>query len=76
MFPKVKENCLSLNILHITYHIIHKFTFYQGTYIAVDTVPEKAPGTDNEDDDEECMDWWTKYFASIDTMIEVINSSI
>lgn len=25
------------------------------------------------DDDEESMDWWTKYFASVDAMIEVIN---
>jgi len=24
------------------------------------------------DDDEESMDWWTKYFASVDAMIEVI----
>jgi len=23
------------------------------------------------DDDEESMDWWTKYFASVDNMIEV-----
>ena len=23
------------------------------------------------DDDEESMDWWTKYFASVDAMIEV-----
>ena len=42
----------------------------------MDTVPEKVPGTDNEDDDEECMDWWTKYFASIDTMIEVSSVSV
>ena len=26
------------------------------------------------DDDEESMDWWTKYFASVDAMIEVRNS--
>ena len=24
------------------------------------------------DDDEESMDWWTKYFASVDAMIEVM----
>ena len=23
------------------------------------------------DDDEDAMDWWTKYHASVDTMIEV-----
>ena len=23
------------------------------------------------DDDEESMDWWTKYFASVDAMIDV-----
>jgi hypothetical protein len=23
------------------------------------------------DDDEESMDWWTKYFASVDNLIEV-----
>ena len=27
--------------------------------------------TDDAEEDEESMDWWTKYFASIDTMIEV-----
>ena len=27
------------------------------------------------DDDEESMDWWTKYFASVDAMIEVYCSS-
>ena len=33
-----------------------------------------APATDDAEEDEESMDWWTKYFASIDTMIEVSNS--
>ena len=31
-------------------------------------------GTSNDelqDDEEESMDWWTKYFASVDAMIEV-----
>ena len=44
-----------------------------GTYIPVETsVAEKhpAPG-EEEEDDEESMDWWTKYHASLDTMIEV-----
>ena len=27
------------------------------------------------DDDEESMDWWTKYFASVDAMIEVMIST-
>ena len=27
--------------------------------------------SDDADDDEESMDWWTKYFASVDAMIEV-----
>jgi hypothetical protein len=26
---------------------------------------------DDSDDDEESMDWWTKYFASLDKMIMV-----
>ena len=26
---------------------------------------------EDADDDEESMDWWTKYFASVDAMIEV-----
>ena len=30
--------------------------------------------TDDAEEDEESMDWWTKYFASIDTMIEVSSS--
>ena len=43
-----------------------------GTYIMVDTLPDKIPGNkDNEDEDEDCMDWWTKYHASLDNMIEV-----
>ena len=42
-----------------------------GTYIAVESVPDKTPTGDNDDDDEECMDWWTKYHASLDNMIEV-----
>ena len=33
-----------------------------------------APATDDAEEDEESMDWWTKYFASIDTMIEVSSS--
>merc|ERR1719336_1444847 len=28
--------------------------------------------TDDAEEDEESMDWWTKYFASIDTMIEIM----
>ena len=48
-----------------------------GTYIQVETVPDnKAATGDNDDDDEECMDWWTKYHASLDTMIEVRQSTI
>ena len=31
---------------------------------------------DDMDDDEESMDWWTKYFASVDAMIEVRVSNI
>ena len=31
---------------------------------------EETPATP-VDDDEESMDWWTKYFASVDNMIEV-----
>ena len=29
---------------------------------------------DDSDDDEESMDWWTKYFASLDKMIMVSDS--
>ena len=44
-----------------------------GTYIAVDNLPDKVPGNkdDDEEEDEDCMDWWTKYHASLDNMIEV-----
>ena len=47
-----------------------------GTYIAVDSVPEKTsgPGQETEEEDEESMDWWTKYHASLDTLIEVDKS--
>ena len=46
---------------------------FQGTYIPADTGMGKGTVVphDEEDDDEESMDWWTKYFASLDTMIEV-----
>ena len=27
--------------------------------------------TDDAEEDEESMDWWTKYFASVDLMIKV-----
>ena len=30
-----------------------------------------APAVEDHEEDEESHDWWTKYFASIDTMIEV-----
>ena len=30
-----------------------------------------ASSDDILDDEEESMDWWTKYFASVDAMIEV-----
>ena len=33
---------------------------------------EPLAGSDDIlDDEEESMDWWTKYFASVDAMIEV-----
>ena len=32
-----------------------------------------ADNADLIDDEEESMDWWTKYFASVDAMIEVNN---
>ena len=51
-----------------------------GTYIAVEPglagPGEKVAGGDPEEEDEECMDWWTKYHASLDTMIEVRQSII
>ena len=51
-----------------------------GTYIAVEPglagPGEKVAGGDQEEEDEECMDWWTKYHASLDTMIEVRQSII
>ena len=51
-----------------------------GTYIAVEPglagPGEKVAGGDPEEEDEECMDWWTKYHASLDTMIEVRQSTI
>ena len=35
------------------------------------TGPENKKDNNDAEEDEESMDWWTKYFASIDTMIEV-----
>ena len=29
-----------------------------------------------QEEDEESMDWWTKYFASIDSLIEVGRKNI
>ena len=55
----------------------------QGTYSPVSPLREangqckagevggQGPCQEEQEDDEESMDWWTKYFASIDTMIEV-----
>ena len=45
----------------------------QGTYIPADTTVVKAQpvSQDEDEDDEESMDWWSKYFASLDTLIEV-----
>lgn len=61
---------------HVRFHFLksrfNTRSHFQGTYIAVETVPDsKTPTGDNDDDDEECMDWWTKYHASLDNMIEV-----
>ena len=44
----------------------------RGFYFAQMVAPA---ATDDAEEDEESMDWWTKYFASIDTMIEVRISS-
>lgn len=41
--------------------------------------PKKKPvqeQTEDLDDDEESMDWWTKYFASVDAMIEVKEGNV
>ena len=43
----------------------------RGFYFAQMVAPA---ATDDAEEDEESMDWWTKYFASIDTMIEVSSS--
>ena len=32
---------------------------------------QTAATPDEDEEDEESMDWWTKYHASLDTMIEV-----
>ena len=32
---------------------------------------QTAAPPDEDEEDEESMDWWTKYHASLDTMIEV-----
>ena len=47
--------------------------YYQGTYVPADSTVGKGQAVlqDEEEEDEESMDWWTKYFASLDTMIEV-----
>lgn len=31
---------------------------------------------DNGEEDEESRDWWTKYFASVEAMIEVVETLI
>ncbi len=33
--------------------------------------PHSGEEATGPDDDEESMDWWTKYFASVDNMIDV-----
>ncbi|XP_023341787.1 otoferlin, partial [Eurytemora carolleeae] len=45
-----------------------------GTYLQSTPLSPKKDGGDHsgdiQDEDEESMDWWTKYFASIDSLIE------
>jgi hypothetical protein len=47
---------------------------FQGAYRPLSPKKEGGAGEPGEEEDEESMDWWTKYFASIDTMIEVNNN--
>ena len=62
----------------------------QGTYTPISPVREANGGSrcgvapssgvpspvEEVEEDEESHDWWTKYFASIDTMIEVTRKLI
>ena len=63
---------------------MNRLNYFQGTYTIprcqVESKPETGSRKPNShsgeevtgpDDDEESMDWWTKYFASVDNMIEV-----
>lgn len=38
---------------------------------AENTKKKKRESMDELEDDEESRDWWTKYFASVEAMIEV-----
>ena len=52
----------------------------QGTYTPTSPAKKDINQKDLKDsladglgeDDEESMDWWTKYFASVDLMIKVV----
>ena len=48
------------------------FSLAGGGCLSISLLQVVGPAvTDDAEEDEESMDWWTKYFASIDTMIEV-----
>ena len=78
-----KETLITLDYVNTVLYrqkIIYKF---QGTCSPVSPakkdinnkdIKDANSVNDDSDDDEESMDWWTKYFASLDKMIMVSDS--
>ena len=73
-----KETIISLDYVGVS-SFLNVNIGAQGTYTPTSPAKKDINQKDLKDsladglgeDDEESMDWWTKYFASIDTMIEV-----
>ena len=75
-----KETLISLDYVQLKKIIISLFCHFQGTCSPVSPAKKDINNkdirdanslNDDSDDDEESMDWWTKYFASLDKMIMV-----
>ena len=73
-----KETIISLDYVSVS-SFINANIGAQGTYTPTSPAKKDINQKDLKDsladglgeDDEESMDWWTKYFASVDLMIKV-----
>ena len=75
-----KETLISLDYVQLERKLLKFNVVFQGTCSPVSPAKKDINNkdirdanslNDDSDDDEESMDWWTKYFASLDKMIMV-----